>query len=315
MHLYRSRSTIIAWRQGGETFVPAMVKPARRYRVEPSKLVRVSGVLPGSGGTSGEGFITPIPGVSTVGFTGTYSVKGTLASIAGVSSTGFTGALSTAGSITAAVGSSTVSFQGGGGFGIVTPAAGSSTVSFQGKLIAAGSLIPAAGSSISSFAGPLAEIVQGPTGIYRNLHASLMRFCQEFSQLFTPGVTPTFTNFDAAWDESELPRSDLIGYFALTYEINDQIVEGSFQVGYSTLDDRNLFRLVNAIDKLAEQLKPSSKIVVYDAETGIARGHMICKNGTRVMPVAGSKNRPVQFVGVNFTTTLTYQITGDVWQG
>ena len=149
--------------------------------------------------------------------------------------------------------------------------------------------------------------------IYRDLHASLMRFCQEFSESFTAGVNPTFTNFDSTWDEAELPKQDLMGYFALTFAVDDGIIEGSFQVGYSTWDDTNLFRLVDAMDVLINHVLPTKKITIYDADTGIAKGLMICKNGTRLMPAAGAKNRPIQFVAVQFITTLTYEITGDVW--
>lgn len=151
--------------------------------------------------------------------------------------------------------------------------------------------------------------------IYRNLHASIMRFCQEFATSFVGGVTPTFENFDASWQEAELPDNDLIGYFALTYTMNDHFVEGSVQIGYSVKEDKNLFRLVNAIDTLASHLKPTDKLPIYDADTGSLLGHMVCTNGTSVFPVAGSKTRPVQFIGVNFLTTTTYQIEGTNWSG
>jgi len=151
--------------------------------------------------------------------------------------------------------------------------------------------------------------------IYRDLHASLMRFCQEFADTFEEGSRPVFVNLDNSWDEGELPKDDITGYLSLSYEINDQLVEGTFQVGYSSRDDTNLFRLVAAIDKLADRLRPMNKIQLYDADTGDAVGLMICKNGTRVMPVSGSKSRPVQFVAVAFATTLTYSIPADIVSG
>lgn len=148
--------------------------------------------------------------------------------------------------------------------------------------------------------------------MYRNIHSSLMRFCQEFIDSLEDGDSPQFQNFDATWDDAELPNTDLCGYFALTYEVNDQFVEGSFQVGYSTREDRNLFRLVSAMDRFITTLLPTNKITIYDADTGSKLGLMVIKNGTRIMPVSGSKNRPVQFIAVSFITTVTYELPSEI---
>lgn len=148
--------------------------------------------------------------------------------------------------------------------------------------------------------------------MYRDLHASLMRFCQTFANEVNGGVTPSFTNFDASFEDTDLPPNDLTGYFALTFTVDDGMVDGSFQVGYSTFDDLNLFRLVDAMDQLLARLLPMNKLTVYNADTGNPVGLMVIKNGTRLMPAVGSKTRPVQFIAVQFLTTMTYQLTAEV---
>ena len=149
--------------------------------------------------------------------------------------------------------------------------------------------------------------------MYRDLQVSLMRFCNDLKSNFGATI-PEFINFDAAWDESQLPDSPVLGYMGLTFEVDDQFVEGSFQIGFTTKNDENLFLLSESINKILLRLLPTSKLKIYDATTGSEKGFMVVRNGTRVMPVAGSKTRPIQFVAVQFATTTTFKLPGDIQQ-
>lgn len=149
--------------------------------------------------------------------------------------------------------------------------------------------------------------------MYLDLHASLLRFCADMRDNMG-SLIPSYVNFDAAWDEAELPDGPIIGNMGLTFECDDQFIEGSFQVGFSTKNDENLFELVKAVNTIHQRLLPTSKLKIYDATTGVEKGHMVILNGTRVMPVAGSKTRPIQFIAVQFATTITYQLPGNVQQ-
>jgi hypothetical protein len=140
--------------------------------------------------------------------------------------------------------------------------------------------------------------------IYKDLHASIMKFCSNFA--VNSGAT--FVNFDNSWDEAELPEGDVCGYLGLSFELDDQFVSGTVQIGFSTKNDKNLFRLSNHIAELVELLRPTNKIRVYNADTGGDAGGMVIQNGTKVMPVSGSKSRPVQFIAVAFLTTVTYDL-------
>ena len=142
--------------------------------------------------------------------------------------------------------------------------------------------------------------------IYKDLHASIAKFCATFGT----NSNATFVAFDNSWDDADLPEGDIVGPLGLTFELNDQLVEGSVQIGFSTKDDKNLFRLSDQVAKLTELLRPTNKIQMYDATTGGKVGDMVILNGTKVMPVAGTKSRPIQFVAISFLTTVTYQLPG-----
>jgi hypothetical protein len=144
--------------------------------------------------------------------------------------------------------------------------------------------------------------------IYRDLHASLLRFCVDFSQGCDP--KPEFVNFDASGDENSLPKSDILGPLALSFELDEHILSGTVQLGFSTWDDTNLFRLVERVDAMLELLKPTSKLPIYDSTnmTSDVKGWIVIENGIRVMPVIKGDTRPIQFIAVKFSSTETFRL-------
>lgn len=145
--------------------------------------------------------------------------------------------------------------------------------------------------------------------IYRNLHTSLMRFCVDMAQQWTEN-TPTFLNFDASGDEHQLPKADVIGILGLSLDLDDHLFTGTVQLGYSTWDDTNLFRLVERVDTLLELLKPSNKLPIYDSTNSgdTLKGWVVVENGTRVLPVVRGVTRPIQFIAVRFASTSTFTL-------
>lgn len=143
--------------------------------------------------------------------------------------------------------------------------------------------------------------------LYRDLHASLLRFCVDFAEACDP--KPVFINFDAAGDENSLPKQDIVGPLSLSFELDEHILNGTVQLGYSTWDDTNLFRLVERVDAMLELLKPTSKIPVYDSTNMVEepKGFLVIENGTRVMPVIKGNTRPIQFIALKFSSTETFK--------
>lgn len=144
--------------------------------------------------------------------------------------------------------------------------------------------------------------------IYQDLHASLLRFCSDLTNQWVDDI-PQFVNFDSAAEESLLPKCDLIGPLGLTFELDEHLLTGHVQIGYSSWNDANLFRLVERMDTILELLKPTCKIQVYDStgEVTSDKGVLIVQNGTKLLPVVAGQSRPIQFIGVTFQSTLTFK--------
>lgn len=141
--------------------------------------------------------------------------------------------------------------------------------------------------------------------INRNLHASLLRFCADFAEQF-PGMTAL--NFDAHADESTIPANDVIGMSGLAFRVQEHMIHTTVMFGLSTVEDTNLFRLTAQMDALFELLLPTKRIRVYDADSGADVGWMVVEDGTSVMPVSGSTTRPLQYVLVSLSTSLSFHL-------
>lgn len=141
--------------------------------------------------------------------------------------------------------------------------------------------------------------------ILRDIHASMLRFCSDFAALY-PGME--VVNFDAHADETTVPKTDIIGISSLSIRTDEHLVEVKGMLGLSTLDDTNLFRLMELMDVLYDRLLPTRRIQLYDAATGVANGVLILDNGTTVLPVGGSDARPLQYVMVSMSSTRTLKL-------
>lgn len=138
--------------------------------------------------------------------------------------------------------------------------------------------------------------------LVRNLHASILRFCSDFCAEHNM----TVVNFDAHADESTMPKGDAMGFMGLSWEVDDHFLDVNVMFGVSTVDDTNLFRMVEKIAHLFEKLMPEETISVYDADSGEVVGNLVLKNGTRALPVGGSTSRPVQHIMVGLASTVTF---------
>jgi hypothetical protein len=139
--------------------------------------------------------------------------------------------------------------------------------------------------------------------LVRNVHASVLRFCSNFAE----ENNLTVVNFDAhADDDTTLPPGDLIGMAGLSWHVDDEFLYVEVMFGISTMEDTNLFRLINLLDPLYESLLPTKNIGVYDADSGEKKGEFVVLNGTRAMPVGGSSARPLQFIMVSLASTVTF---------
>lgn len=129
---------------------------------------------------------------------------------------------------------------------------------------------------------------------YRNVQASLIRFCRDFADEMTPhGFSLGFLNLDAHADDTTWPDGDFIGMGELNVDVMEQDeVMVSFAI--ATDNDSNLLRMSELINELANRLLPNSQIKVYDAETGAVVSSLFVTNGVRIGTPIRTKSQPLQ---------------------
>lgn len=142
-----------------------------------------------------------------------------------------------------------------------------------------------------------------------DLHSSLLLLAKQLSAKVATlnGVATGQIYFDAHADEETLPKGDHVGISGLNFTTDSHIVEGSFLLGMTTQTDANLFRMMKGMNLLLAATIPGRKLDIVAADTGAVVGFMNIVDETRLLAVAGKAGRPIQFLGVNFTTTLDYQ--------
>lgn len=141
--------------------------------------------------------------------------------------------------------------------------------------------------------------------LVENLHSSITVFIQsiiEDRKVAHPGVPIEFVDWEAHANIHELPDTDLIGPTALALtEDEPQFFSGSTTIGVSTFSsDKNLFRLRNFVGRVFNQIRPGSKIPLYDQEACVQIGWIHVVGGTAMLPMTRADARPLQFVQCNF---------------
>lgn len=127
---------------------------------------------------------------------------------------------------------------------------------------------------------------------YMNCCVSVTKICRDFGDENGLKVH----DFDAHATLAELPNYDLIGPMELEVESDEGMLTVMGMIGISLCEDLNLFKTRPLVAKLFRTLSPNSTFNLYNAEDGQGYGIMKIMNGTQVLPVVRTKQRPVQFV-------------------
>lgn len=136
---------------------------------------------------------------------------------------------------------------------------------------------------------------------YQNFRASILNFCKVYGDANGLQVV----DMDAHADMRQLPPVDVIGPFQLDMEVDDGTAIITTMIGVSTVADTNLVRLFGHIDDLFNLMLPDQRIPIWDASNPNALtrfGTMTAMNGTKIMPVYNTKERPMQFIAARFGT-------------
>lgn len=133
-------------------------------------------------------------------------------------------------------------------------------------------------------------------GDYKLHFHSLVKWLKDRSQEIAADLDiplPHYVNLDAHGQEEELPKADVVGsqQYALVLGAHETQVFIAFTV--STWNDKDLVRLVEIADRLAERLKPGSKIPLWthDGVQLHESSWMVVTDDVDVEPVARGTKR------------------------
>lgn len=136
---------------------------------------------------------------------------------------------------------------------------------------------------------------------YRNIQASLLRFCSDFAEEMTEfGYTLTRVNLDAKATPQEWPNEAFIGLSDVQYDFDDHKIEVMLAFVISTVSDPNLLRMDDVINHLLGKLMAGARIRIYDSINGIPLGHLVALNGVRVGTVVNTESQPARPIFVRF---------------
>ena len=127
---------------------------------------------------------------------------------------------------------------------------------------------------------------------YRNIQTSLLRFCSDFATEMTNfGYDLTKVNLDAKATPQEWPKQSFIGVSDAQYDFDERMIEVTLAFVISTVDDENLFKMDELINRLLNKLMVGSRIRIYDAVNGAPLGHLVAANGMRVGTILNTESQ------------------------
>lgn len=131
---------------------------------------------------------------------------------------------------------------------------------------------------------------------YRDIHASLLRFCSDFAEEIG-GLEVVY--LDAFTDAQDLPSGDFVGLTSLQIDL-DSPLRGQAGIVISTVNDTNLFRLVDLVNRMANKLGPAHRLKVYNAGSGRVTSQLSVLAGTRIAPPVETERNPMQPIYFSF---------------
>lgn len=155
---------------------------------------------------------------------------------------------------------------------------------------------------------------------YGHIQASLFYFAKLYiDEQETQELSPNLKlyKFDAHAENKELPKTDLVGPAGFSLMNSGGLITVTTQFLISTLDDKNLFRLDDLIDLLADRLIPEDRFDLIDRRNGDRLGNIVVAEDVEIFPIERAENRPVKGIGVTlkFDTKTTILRENVSWDG
>jgi hypothetical protein len=102
-----------------------------------------------------------------------------------------------------------------------------------------------------------------------------------------------YVDFDAHGDLTQLPAGDVAGLHSFSLSTHQGYYEATWAVNVSTIDDENLFRLVETMDVFYDAFNPEGVIPLYDPVTAQKVGGLVIYYGTQAFPLERTHARAV----------------------
>lgn len=142
--------------------------------------------------------------------------------------------------------------------------------------------------------------------LYQQVFKSLVKFLQDY--IATQTVAPIeFINWDAHVSTNTLPEKDLVGIAGLSMMESEKVYDITVSFGVSTYQDLNLLRHVRMIGELFAMV-PSEATLPWLNDAGVEIGKLVVKDEPEISPVEPTTTRPLQFISMSMTGTVTRQL-------
>jgi len=143
---------------------------------------------------------------------------------------------------------------------------------------------------------------------YRDIYKSVFRFANEVAEeLQFSGYEFSVLNMETFASPTDWPENHFIGVDEVRIEYADARAIAIFMaLVISTRDDKNLMIMNDVTNTLVNKLTPSKRIPIYSSETGLIRGHMVVRDGTRVDACVQTDSQPARPI---FVALLSDQLT------
>lgn len=136
---------------------------------------------------------------------------------------------------------------------------------------------------------------------YRDIQASLLRFCSEFAAETTQfGDTLIGINVDGYVSPEDWPEEAFVGPNEVQMDLSPEGISVTLAFVLSTPQDPGLYKMDKIFNRLVDRLVTGSRLKIYDAVAGTPRGHLIVNGPTRAGRVVSTMSQPAKPLFVSF---------------
>lgn len=151
------------------------------------------------------------------------------------------------------------------------------------------------------------DVDEKTVDLYYNHRSSILRGfnqCVEEIKQLKLSKNLTAGDLDSHAEIRDLPNTDLIMLKGISCYDDEKLLQFSFMIGVSTINDQHGIRLSKIMSYVNARYFPGRGLKVIDFE-GNKIGALNIKDGTEISPMSNSEGRMFQFITVECNSTCT----------